>query len=126
MLLLGALFGWGRPPAVKGAVRRANVEGFGVKSIASPLGHLFVIRVRRIAERLQKIRVPPDTANILRWSGPPAGGYNRISHFGLVRKHLLKQHLVFPAVTEIILVDHSILRMTQYVVEPSLSLSLSL
>jgi hypothetical protein len=43
-LSLDALFGWGRPPPVKSAVRRANVEGIGIKSIAGPLCHLFVIR----------------------------------------------------------------------------------
>jgi hypothetical protein len=85
---------------MKGAVRLANVEGLGIKSLASPLDHLFVIRVRGIADRLQKIRVPPDAADILRRTSPPAGGYNRISHLGLARKHLLKQYLVFPAVTE--------------------------
>jgi hypothetical protein len=84
----GALFGWGRPPAVKVTVRRADVEGFRIKSFASPLGHLFMIRVRGVAKRLQKILVPPDTANILRRARPPAGGYNWISHFGLARKHL--------------------------------------
>jgi hypothetical protein len=84
----GALFGWRCPPAVKGAVRRADVEGSRIKSIASPLGHLFMIRVRGVAKRLQKILVSPDNANIIRRAGPPAGGYNQISHFKLTRKHL--------------------------------------
>jgi hypothetical protein len=41
----GALFGWGRPPAVKRAVRCANVEGFWIKSSAGPFGHLCMSRV---------------------------------------------------------------------------------
>jgi len=85
----GALFGWGCPPAVKATVRRANVEGFGIKPMASPLGHILVIRVRGVSKRLEKIRVSPDTANILGRTGPPAGGYYRIPHFGLARKNFL-------------------------------------
>ena len=40
--------------------------------------------------------------------------------------HLLKHQLVFPTVTEIVLVRHSIFRMVQHLVEPNLPLALSL
>ncbi|MDD1637412.1 MAG: hypothetical protein LUQ56_04660 [Methylococcaceae bacterium] len=41
----GVSLQWWRPTAVIGAVRRADVERLGIKSLATPLDHVFVIRV---------------------------------------------------------------------------------
>jgi hypothetical protein len=44
-VLLGVSFRWWCPTAVKGTVRRPDVERLGIKSLATPLDHVFVIRV---------------------------------------------------------------------------------
>jgi len=83
-------------------VQRGQVERFGVEGAADPLQHGVVFLMLRVADRFQEVLVTLRAATILGWAGPLTGKTARDALAGLAGQDLLDDHLVLPAVSEVV------------------------
>src|SRR5687768_10460275 len=94
-----------RPQVGQRLVDRPQVEGLGVEGPTDPLQHRVVFLVLGIADGLEELRVAPDAAAVLGRAGPPSGYAAGVGDPWLGWEHLLDDDAVFPAVTEVVLVE---------------------
>src|SRR5262249_31464405 len=81
-----------------------QVEGCGIER-PPPLQHFLMLLVFRVRDGGEIIDVAPRSATILRWAGPFSFQAEGIFRLGIARWKPLEQHIVPPAVAEIVLVD---------------------
>jgi hypothetical protein len=56
-----------------------QIKGIWIELASHPFPHLLVLRVLRLANRLQEINVSPDATAILGGTGPFAGEAQRVA-----------------------------------------------
>ena len=86
-------------------LHRLRIEPLRIKPAATkpPKGAL-VLLVCGVAHHGHEVLVPTDATAVLRWTGPLAREAARIPYALLARHDRLESHLVFPAVSEVVLV----------------------
>ncbi len=92
------------PTAVNVQVRLADVERRGVGWFADPFQHLSVFRMLRIPDDLTIVCVAVDASDVLRRARPPSGLDDGIPSVIPWREKRFENHLVLPAITEVILI----------------------
>src|SRR5229473_2618578 len=76
------------------------IKLFGVKVAAGPFDLLLVLRMSRIGQRIEELRVAPNAAHIFRWSRSSAIHRQRILDARLWVQDPLDYQITLPAVTE--------------------------
>jgi hypothetical protein len=93
-----------RQPLLHASGGRGCIELLRVKRPADPRQHVRVFLVLGIADGFQEIRIAPDPTAIFRWTGTCTFQAHRVVGFRIMGRAALEQHLVSPAVAEVILV----------------------
>ena len=95
------------PPSHPGERR---IHAFQIKLIdevtAGPVDVLSVLFVSRIENDFQELLVPANTAYIFRWATALTDETNGMLQWVVPWQDLLQYDLVFPVVTEVVLVDY--------------------
>ena len=117
--------GFAETAARQDAVDGVGVERVRIKAAATPTQHVLMIRMLRIADRLQELAITPDPSHILRRTDPFPCQYPRVSHLHGGRGNTFEHKVMFPPITEIVLVDHPVLGLSQHVLESNLLLILA-
>ena len=108
------------------AVHGLKVERRGIEGSTVPLHHFLVFRMLRLPHSLQEMRVAAHPANVARRACSCSAENPRIPGTGQMIDGLLQEHLVLPAVTEVVLVHHSIPGLAEEIAQPYLAFLASL
>lgn len=117
-MLLGIRPRWS-PSPVKRAIHGLYVKTRRIKVVATPLHHLVVIGVVRVADRLKETIVARNTSNIVGRACPATRKQMWIPRPRGSRNDGFQDDFVFPAVAEIVVVNESVFGATQNVGQSS-------
>src|SRR3989344_8767462 len=85
-----------------------EIERLGIESIAEPFKHFLMVFVLRVFQRIEQVLVAPWPAAVLGRAGAAAFDAAWVMGAGFRREGLLDFQIVFPAVTEIVIVSNSV------------------
>ena len=97
-----------------------NFKGFRVKDTAAPIEHAAVLGMLRIRNSFKEVKVPITPAAVLRGTGALACFDDGILGTGLWWNDGLQDHIVIPAVSEVILVTEPIFWSTKNLIQSGL------
>ena len=72
------------------------------KSLANPFQHVFVVLVLFIAQSFEQLGIAPDATTIFRRAGSSPFEAKRVFRLGIKRRAAFEQHLVLPAIAEVV------------------------
>src|SRR5208337_1840630 len=87
------------------SVHGVEVELLRVELAADPFHHFGVALVIRVADRFQKVTIAPDASHILRWTRSRPFDAAGVRNIRLWFQDFLKEDLMLPTVSEVILVN---------------------
>ena len=94
-------------------VGSTNVERIRIESASDPLLHVAMLRMLGVSKSLHEGFIARHASDVLGRTCAPAGFYDRVQTVWYGGKNCLKDEVVLPAIPEVVLVSHVILRPTE-------------
>ena len=104
-------------------VRLANIEGLRIERSADPLHHVLVLGMPRVCKSLEELYIPNVAPNVFRRAGALSSLDHRVATVIPGRQDRLEDHIMLPAVAEVVFVGQPVLGSAKHVTDGGLILA---